>query len=290
MKLVGGFVSITIAIIMIAGVLVPAVSDALPNVGDPITVSNQNFDSYYKEVDDGDVLVVTDTSASFNGEAIGTFTYRGGFYSDLAYLYLNGSVQDGMVGFIIDNTGIGNRFNLTSGRTWTVTYTEDSISVVGTAADLEPLEWSKDGFEWILSISNESNADYFTIEDLRYSSAYVSDPKTQVIYSGYYDSGDNDTFISYRDGKIIQNVNNPYDVSIDFDTTLKDGTTDIYDVKVEITVGDESFVPYIVLVPETIYGHEDGGSAYSALLAIIPLTIVSVLVAAVVLIMRRDNY
>lgn len=280
-------VGIVVAILVVTTMLVPIIGSLLPNAGTLISVSNQNFDSYYKEVDDGDVLVLTDTSASFNGEAISTFTYRGGFYSDLAYLYLNGSVQNDMIGFIVDNTGIGNKFNLTSGRTWTITYTENSISVVGTAPDLDPLEWSKDGFEWILSISDDSNADYFTIEDLRYSTAYVSDPDSQIIYSGYYDTGDNDTFLSYRDGKIVQNVDGTYDVSIEFDTTLKDDTTDIYDVKVEITVGDESFVPFIVLVPEIIYGHADTG-VLRTLLTIIPIfAVIGIIVGSVYLFGRR---
>ena len=204
-------VGIVVAIIVVTTVLVPIIGSLLPNAGTLISVSNQNFDSYYKEVDDGDVLVVTDDSASFNGESISSFTYRGGFYSDLAYLYLNGSVQDGMVGFIIDNTGIENRFNLTSGRPWTVTYTEDSISVVGTATGLDPLEWSKEGFEWILSISDDSNADYFTIEDLRYSTAYVSNPASQVIYSGYYETGENDI-----PTQILIKLARFYDTSIDY--------------------------------------------------------------------------
>lgn len=290
MKIVSGFIAVTVAIIMIASVLVPVISDALPNVGDPITVSNQNFDSYYKDVDDGDTLVITDTTASFNGNPIDIFSYRGAFYADKAYSYLYGAPSNGIIGFVVDDTGNANKFELVAGRTWTITYGDDSISIVGVADGAAPIEWSKSNFNWILSISDPTNSDYYTIEDLRYADAYVTNAKSQVIYSGYYETGENDTFLSYRNGVITQELDGEYDISVDFDTTLKEGTTDIYKVGVTITVDDEAFVPFLVLVPGVVYGHEDGGSAYAALLAIIPLTIVSILIATVALVMHRNRF
>lgn len=202
-KLIMTILAVTVGVIMLGGVFVPSVLDASSNVGERIVVSNQNFDAYYTEVSDGDVLVITDTAVTFNGAGIDSVSYRGGFYADVAMLYLNGSVIDGNVGYIIDDRGISDRLTLTSGKTWTVTYTDDSINVVGSQSGSDDITWTKDNVGWCFSITTEIEGEYQTIEDLRYAPAYVTNPKKQMIYSGYYDSGENDTFISYRDGRII---------------------------------------------------------------------------------------
>ena len=280
-------VGIVVAIIVVTTVLVPIIGSLLPNAGTLISVSNQNFDSYYKDVEEGDILVLTDTTASFNGNPIDSFSYRGAFYADKAYSYLYGAPSNGIIGFIVDDTGNENKFELVAGRTWTITYGVDSISVVGVADGVDPIEWSKDDFNWILSISDPTTSDYYSIEDLRYATAYVTNAKTQVVYSGYYETGENDTFLSYRNGVITQELDGEYNISVDFETTLKEGTTDIYKVDVTINVDDESFTPFLLLVPGEVYGHADTG-VLRTLLTIIPIfAVIGIIVGSVYLFGRR---
>lgn len=286
-KIIGVVLACAVGIIIVSTVLVPIISDAKTITGDIIEVSNQNFNAYYSDAENGDTLTLTDTTVSFNGNNIETFTYRGAIYADSFYMYLFGSVSEGRIGFITDNTGLENSFNLSSGRTWTITYNNGSVNVVGVADSQSDLSWTKSDIDWALFISNPTDADYHTIEDLRYSKAYTTDPETQVICSGYYETGENDTFYSYRDGVIKLNQGADYTTSVTFGTELKEGTTDIYDTNITISIGEESFTPFLCLVPGTVTGHSVSGAAVSMLSIIVPFMLVAILAGAVVLVKNR---
>lgn len=287
-KIIGVFVAVTVGIVMLSAVLMPVISDSLVLTGDKITVSNQSFNSYYKEADNGDVITVTDTTADLNGGSITTFTYRGAVYADKMYIYLLGAPSNGNIGFIVDDSGIDNQFVLVEGRTWTISYENGTISVKGALSGQSDLTYSKSGLEWCFMMSTPIDGTYQTIKDIRYSDAYTTNPAKQVICSGYYETGENDTFYSYRNGKLIQNTNTDYQMSIGFDTSIKSGTTDIYDTVVNISIGDETFTPFLFLVPGEVVGHADSGGAHNILLTI-PLIFIVALISIFVMVIRNRD-
>lgn len=115
--------------------------------------------------------------------------------------------------------------------------------------------------------------------------AYVNDI-SDMWYSGYYSTGDNDTWYIISDGSV--SVTEDYTCSMTYNYDKVDGTTDVYKINgLVVNVGEESFTPWVVLVPIEVIGHESSGAMYE-IYGLLPLIAgIGVLLGVCIEVFRR---
>lgn len=290
MKLVGGFIAITVAIVMIAGVFVPAVSDGLTNVGDPVEFEQQGSINASFEMGKVDREIIIDFVEG--GLKVGDVTYTNlsgitywtpFVYSDYAQCLIRS--QNDAIQFNVYENQTSVTTNLAVGDRITVTPT--TVTLSGSASKV--IETGN-----VYSIGSKS-ADKVTVIDMGDRNNYILpliNSINDIVCVGFYGTGDLDTIYSVIDG--VAKVEDGYTASLNYNFQLKDGTTDIYEIdtfKVVVSDGTttEEFVPYFALVPSKVVGHADSGASYSVLSATIPIFIVVVLVASIALIRSRSD-
>lgn len=283
MKMIGGLIAIFIAITMVAGVLVPVVSDGLTVVGDPITLQTGGSQANVRlgEVGEGDIitLVVGDGSVTINGEVLtldSPSTWTPVIYMDTGLVELRASTYAVNLKMYGEHTA-PTTVSCPAGTTITVS---DGVLT----ADLETPVSIEYGVCY--SVGSDNNLAMLVDMGTRNDGASLISSVNDIIIYGYYETGENDTNYSYVDGKLT--VEEDFTSSISYDLTLKEGTTDIYELnEFSINVGGESFTPYHALVPFYVDGHADSGSAYDMLKIIIPLMIIAIIAASIALIVTR---
>lgn len=97
--------------------------------------------------------------------------------------------------------------------------------------------------------------------------AYVNSVNDLVL-SGLYYTGDNDTTYSYIDG--VLTLEGDYTGSVNF-TSEKIGMDVLHITGIEVNVGDESFTPFRYLVPNEVVGHT--ATPTSEIIGILPLIV-----------------
>lgn len=305
-KLVNAIITITVAVICIAAMLVPVVGDVQKTAGDQVTLTNDSS-LMLKEVESGDVLKLVRTVTS-----VATPTYSDVWYlNDEPITGVSGSawnvgiVSDGIYMQILGRTNSSAAWWLPMGSTnmianyWTASsVTEDNGSVTSTVT------FGDDSLT-VLSGNTNSSASY------DYTWAYVVCPQadgeyccaisggtgivesaSDVILCGAYTSGELDTMYYYKDGTSYVS-NTDYTMTPSITTSLHSGTTDIYDATVSVSMTDgtdtESFTPYRIIVPYEVTGHATSGGYYSLLGAIPVMVIVGLLVTTIGMMVIRRN-
>lgn len=291
--LVAGVIALTISIILTASVLVPVIQETQVTAGDKIVKTNPQNDSnvYMREIEDGDTLVITPVENSnveytLNGETILTIAgsddmiYHSLIMSDVLNYYTGDAEYVGGYGSV-NSTSI---VYLNQSRQTTIEY-DDGVFTL-TSGSNEPITIS--GSEWGFIACNEDEAGYY--ESTRFGQTmptYYVTGDNDIVLSGVYTTGNNDTFYSYYNG--IASCAEDYDIEVTITKTLAQGTTDIYAASVSVDIGGEDFVPYRFMVPLEVEGHASSGAAYS-LYGVIPLLVIVsiVLMAAGMIYSKRD--
>lgn len=289
-----GIIGAMICIILLGGLLMPAVSSALVISGDPTTYYNDSGQAY-RPAKSGDVLIGTRTVAddvnvdtwTLNGEPITGFLTSGAAWTSLIF-------SDGMYGKIFNstNTSMAEIYDIIGNNTTpkyvtgvTLRFTTDTIEVTAIiGGNSVSYSWA---YTWAyIPCPSE---DGVLIASAGPSNAYVLED-TFLVVAGFYSTGEIDRFYYSNDSPDLTIIGDGSG-TIDKSYTPVEGTTDIYNLDVKITVTDgasnEEFGPFQILVPYKIDGHKDSGAAYS-MIAILPIiAIVSVLIAAIYVFIGR---
>lgn len=280
-KLIPIVLTLVVGIILAGSVLVPVLNDAQKDLGDPITKTNPVYNSWYRDIEPTDVWEMSSTGYVLNDETMDT-GYRQAVFGDSFVLYLNALNLDN-IGYVIGKND-ENPTQLVNTKSYTITFDNNTISIVdgdNTAV------YSKE-YTWAYTLCpSEDTAKWGTITRIGDGDTTYILNNNQVVLSGYYYTGDNDTFYSYKDGTLYIGS---YEGGMEITKTLVDGTTDIYKIDTEVvTVGDETFTPYITLVPISVTGHATAGASYSLLGAIPIMVIVALIMGAVGMIVAKRN-
>lgn len=294
-------VGVVVAVVLF-GALLPGFTGASVGAGTEITKTNDGTGHTFKEMVPGDVLsCVSDYTVSprtdtwtLNGETvlnegITGLTWDWGLISDAYYLMVNAN----------DNASIGSGTAITS-TPGTPTYYGKGTAVSNavftwTMNEDKTLTYLKttDGVDGTPTVYNSTWAYVVaSIEDGAYMSAQVTTNSyyaklgdKDIILAGNYTTGDLDTGYYYGKDGVLTVVNSSYTGTVNFEQELSDGTTDIYDTLVTVSITDgtdtEQFSPYRALVPYEVEGHASSGALYT-LLQILPLLIGAGLVVGAV--------
>lgn len=300
-----------ISLIVIATVLIPVINDAQEVAGASITKINGGTGHTFKEMVPGDVLecvsVYSDNARTdtwtLNGntvlnEGVQGVTWDWGLISDVYFMQINapnnsaiGSSQNitGTPGAPTYLTG-ANSTNPNRSYSWTMN-DDKSISYVYSIGETtyDPLVVES---KWAYVISSLEDGAYMSAQ-LTTNSYYAKLNSTDVILAGNYTTGNLDTGYYYGKDGVLTVVNTSYTGSVNFTQTKTNGTTDIYDTLLTVTISDgvddETFSPYRALVPYQVTGHESAGAAYS-LYGVLPIMVIAAVVIGVVglILIRRE--
>lgn len=273
-------VAVVIGVIMI-GPLVSVVTDAQTTNGDPITYDNQGTASggaVFDEIkNDTIVYVVSTTGITVNGSPL-TWSIASNWpcivYTDGGYINVKNAMDT--ISFqkmnletnSFDNTNI----SVVEDTPVTITVENNTVTVGANS-----FTFTK-GYYWTDSVSTDK---FFLALDLtvRTGTWYVNNLADLIAY-GMYTTGDNDCYYELINGAL--STNEDYTTGINATLTKVNGTTDIYQLTdFSLSVGDESFTPYLCLIPASIHGHATSGSMYD-LLGVIPLLVTIGLILGVV--------
>lgn len=296
-KLIEASIFTAIGVLVFASLLMPVVSDAMTENGDPITLTNTS-PIVLREAKAGDVLecvrTVTDGVAmdswTLNGvEAIGpagqTDAWNVGLLSDGIYIQVNGRT----------NSAVGQWYNITdsspslhylsgggnNGAHYGVEFTEDTITLYGAYGTESQTTIATVSYTWAYVVCPYANGEYCA--PLSGGVGIVKNAD-QVILCGAYTTGDFDTMY-YRIGGVDWVSNSSYEMNTNVTLALHENTTDIYDatVSVSMTDGDdtETFTPYRILVPYQVSGHATSGALYD-MLGVLPIVVIVALILGVI--------
>lgn len=278
-------VTIIVAILLSVTVLVPIVSSGLVNAGNSIELEQTGSRSPYRlgEVPANDTVTfsVESDGVKINGSvlelqgAISTWTPI--IYTDGGYIQIrNESGSTKITVFTVEN--LAEEITLSAGNS---VIFDNGVCTIN-ATDVTTFDYTV-----CYSVGYDDNIRLIIDMGMRYDNAYsmVNSIKDVTIYGWYY-TGENDTQYSFENG--VLSVVGDYVATYDYELTLHDGTTDIYDItEFNITIGGETFVPYFALVPDVVEGHADSGVTYT-LVSVIPIfVVIGILVGTMVLFFNR---
>lgn len=277
------------ALVLFTSFLVPIVSGAMAETGEPVTLENTNYYHYSYALTDEPLefkMTVGESNArtySFNGEECVQDTFAS----------INLIVSDGVTVSVprSDNvTAWGYTYRLPDAASETVVYTVNGDSgllfengVIYSVAYSTETRTEIGAYTWVIYNNNESG-DWVLITQAQVHDFYIKS-SSDIIAGGYYKTGELDTYYTYKDG-VARGTVEEYTVNAVYDKTLTEGTTDIYTASnfaIEVTDGTdtESFIPYWFFVKETVNGHATSGTIYN-LLGILPLILIAGLLLGIV--------
>lgn len=292
-KLIPMLIGITLSIIMISGVLVPVVNDAADDIGSPITFTNEsnalvNYRYDYLDTVEYSISVESDGSYSiiFNGITINRIGDNFPVYfSDVGYSEAYSTSIATIADAHIWGPEIGDSLAVfvstsTIGTT-TVTFEAGVCTVTSYNGDSKSMPYN-----WVMGIT--PTGDYIThngsIADL-----YVRDVEDMVTYSGVYQTGNNDTYYAFAQGKGY--AQGEFSDKIDMEyvgASLVEGTTNVYTGgDARLIVDDETFTPYRCIIKEKVTGNEKDEPF--TLIKTIPLLVIITLVVLIAGVISRSR-
>lgn len=286
-------ITLALGVILAGSLLVPIIEDTQTNIGPSVTLDNAAYpvENYKYTIWDGSDITLSYVASpdistagvySVNGEAVtlqGTaqriiiasndFASRSGgtVVPVLNTQYVESTAQLGNAAFTFTVVDKAYTLEITSGGT-TNTYT----GVV----------------DWLVYATEDGTAGL--IQSLYTTSPfYTSNTDDIIVLGNIYTTGDNDTFYSYYKGQLTVNEAYADESSVSITKTAVSGYTDIYNTQIEVNVGDETFSPFFILIPEKVTGHEI--SDYDALLGAIPVLVIVglVLVGVGAIFVKRND-
>lgn len=294
-KLIPIVLTLVVGIILAGSVLMPVLNDAKKTIGDEVTYTNSMTSSNQYRYDYVDSLELTATASETDGVSY-DFVING---KEITLIgdYMLAVASDG----IVIQIGTAGQFAYsTYMETYAsepnlspTTYPEVTLTMSEGAWSLKAGDTTlKDGtYTWIVTYKDDGR---YVAHNSSVVGAYCHEtPSDFIVYGGGYTSGDLDTFYSYGQGKLTVAVSD-YEGTLNWNTTLVDGTTDVYKVTTcNITISDgendETYTPYRCLYLYEVTGHEAGGASYSLLGAIPVMVIVALIMGAVGMIVVKRN-
>lgn len=272
-KITGLVIALVVGGLLVGGLLIPSVSGIQDTVGDKITKSNQVYDAYYTAPDSDYELTISNEGFIANGATLSN-TYAQGVFANSFVVQLHTPTDENNLGYVMGkNDETPTYFDKT--EEYRITFADNAIVINKTGVS-EPVFTEQ--YTWAYAICGaETKAAWGTITHIGTDPTYILSDK-QVYISGYYYTGENDTFYSYHDGVTYSG---DYEGTAAINKTLVDGTTDIYQIDgLTVTIGDESFTPFLILVPLSVTGHATTGT-YVVMFGVISiLGIVALVVVA----------
>lgn len=277
-------ITLTLGVILAGSLLMPVISDAQKDLGNPITKSNQIYNGFYVEPNAEYTLELDKTGWTANGVDLTGQNFRQLVFSDSFTIMIDQPMESGAFGYI-SGKEVANPIYFNALYAYEVTFADNTVNVVRTTDDTTIFTKT---YTWAFAACAEGTAGAWgTIVRVGTTDAYVLD-ESQLILSGYYYTGDNDTFYSYRDGVLYCGE---YSGSVEITKGITNGTTDIFNItELDVNVGDETFTPFLALVPLSVTGHATAGAAYSLLGALPIMVIIGLVFAATAAIVaKRDD-
>lgn len=292
---------IVAVVVILATMLIPAINDAQLTAGDEVTYDNFQDDHnlYMRAIKDGDTLVITsdgvnETTATLNGTRVlpiinayeTIINYHTLIFSDVYAVWTGGATGNPSVAHAGSTGQEGAPTGETKIEYNNGTYTETFTPLNG---NVVTRSWS--GGTWGFICCNADEAEYFESTRTGNNAFYIKNAN-DVVCSGVYTTGELDTWYWYYNGQ--SGCNTGYTASTEIGMTLTEGTTDIYDGTVTVSISDgentEEFVPFRIMIPLEVTGHATSGAMYS-LYGVIPIIFVVALVVGAIGIFaigRRD--
>lgn len=308
-------IPVLIISILVIGVVfsasLPIFDNVTKNAGEEITKTNVGTGHTFKEMKPGDILSChsvydTDTSTRSDtwtlnndtvlNEGITGLSWDWGLISDVYYLQVNSQSNAAVGGgrTITADSGVGSNYSgadsshptriysWTMNNDKTITYKyDDTVNTPSTTIY---------NSTWAYVLATVQDGAYMSAQ-MTTSSYYAKYDAKDIILAGAYTSGELDTGYYYGKDGVLTILNTSYTGEINFSQTLTDGTTDIYDTLVTVSVTDgtntEEFSPYRALVPYEVSGHSDTGAVYN-MVGLLPLLIaIGAITAAASLVIKR---
>lgn len=289
-------ITLTLGVILAGSLLMPVIEDTQETIGPEVTYTNKMTSSNQYRYDYVDSLELTATASETDGVSY-DFVING---KEITLIgdYMLAVASDG----IVIQIGTAGQFAYsTYMETYAsepnlspTTYPEVTLTMSGGSWSLKAGDTTlKDGtYTWIVTYKDDGR---YVAHNSSVVGAYCHEtPSDFIVYGGGYSSGDLDTFYSYGRGKLTVAVSD-YEGTLNWNTTLVDGTTDVYKVTTcNITISDgennETYTPYRCLYLYEVTGHAASGAAYSLLGALPIMVIVGLVLAATAAIMvKRDD-
>lgn len=273
-------VGIVVGLVVFSAILMPVIDGAQKNAGAEVTYTNGQQAVYHLAENDSVTFERTYASATGGFVTINGTTYSQTEIGAFGNLLMSDSIT------ITQNAG-GNQCNVYAKDVNTGTLFSGSASFTLTAADGEITIIVGDNtytyaYTWLYYYAPDGE---YSLMDSTNTTRYVKSINDYTA-SGLYASGENDCYYFVKNGEVTAEG---YDATVDYTLTPVEGTTDIYTITLTINVDDESFSPYVVLVPLTVTGHADSGAIYD-MLGVIPILIIAGLIVgiAATVISRRE--
>lgn len=293
-NIIMGVLGVVICAIVISGAFLPAVASALVTSGDPISYYNDGGQAY-RPAEQGDIIVgsreiVDDVNVdtwTLNGEVIKSFAEQGAQWTSLIF-------SDGAYGRIYNssNTSLAGLYDISQNSQIpyyltgiTMEFTANTIEISATSGStVNTFSWA---YTWAY-IPCPSN-DGVLIANAGPTNAYVL-KDTFLVVGGLYSTGEIARFY-YSNNSPMLTIVGEGSGTIEKTYNRVDGTTDIYNLNVNISVTDgistEDFGPYQILVPYKVDGHKDSGPIY-AMYSVLPIiAIVGLVMAGIYIFISR---
>lgn len=304
-RIISIILSVFVAIVVVASVAIPIVSDAL-RVVEPITEYNDGTGHTYREARDGDVLTITstyDTNTSsktdvwtlngktvINPNLVDRFSWDIALWSDTMWVNATASSNASTGTILIFEVGgepvyFGSNVSFTD-MILSFTFTSNTIEISSNGGTTESYDGRVLNYSWAFVPCSIEDGGYrsSSVDSSNFKMTDVND----FVLCNSYRTGELDCIYYYYDGVLTTSA---YNGSVETTATLIDGTYDIYNVSVTVSITDgtttEEFSPYRALVPYEIHGHADNGAAHGLLLTIPALLIIAALVLTISLFVRR---
>lgn len=275
-KLIAIVMTLVVGIILAGSVLMPVVNDARTTTSTEVNYTNEETTFRMAGASDVVTLTLSSGTVTLNDVAIEKISNSNILLSDAVSLdqfQYQGNWLNRM--WFKDSTALQypSAFELTfenGNVTGTVTISDATTSIDTTYSYL---------------FYADSEGDYIQMTNNDWANGVYLNNANQLILSGLYTTGENDTTYSYVDG--VFTTGGDYTGSVEL-TTEKVGMDVIKATALTVTIGEETFTPFRALVPMTVVGHTE--TPASNLIGVIPvLVIVSLVVAAIgMVVVKRD--
>lgn len=261
LKNIGGIVAgLVIAVVLLASVLVPIVDATRTTIGEEVTYSNEQDPYTYRLAEKNETVTIAITGTG------GTITYNGEEITDVGFTVMTDtiSVRASGTNLYVTSPNGSYEYRTSWDSKQTIVFENGICTNTNTSNDTvtetEPYSW--------IYIPDE-NGEWVTAT---WSKIHYVNTINDIMCSGYYSTGDNDTGYSVKNG-VATVSNTTYTPGLTYTLTLVDGTTDVYHVtNYHVHVDDEEFEPWFILIKGEIVGHEASGNMYD-LLGIIPMLV-----------------
>lgn len=280
-------VTLTLGIILAGSLLMPVITDAQTNLGNPTTITNDGLynmgwqDSVTIEIEkDG-----TNVNITINGESFVPTT------SAATPILLTKDVFVGAYLAAGSAVSVGTRFTdpnnivqLTANTltaSASITVENEHITIVKDSDTILDADCGK-------TLAVKENGEYTVVTSSNFNKMKIATDK-DVIFMGAYYTGDLDCFYDTYAGTA-----GTYTITAQITKSAMDGTTDLFDVTTgTVTISDgidsETFTPFYGMFKASVNGHESAGGAYSLLGALPIIVIIGLVLAGVSAIFIRNR-